>query len=317
MSNQEGKRWYYPLSEIEEAKLAKPGEFIVQDTLQPYIGVYCIARGHILTGARPTPTSKILIPAVDKHENTNTMKYFEITGIERNNHSSPLMYIPEPSEDDYANGQFQRYFIQKFNEPNKIYEIDSEQYKDWNVENKNGPDGILYHRFELQWMLKGKDAVQLNRKNVDYRDSINPGMKEFLGNLDQFVKGSIAMERFYDDGTEIPPNLPATYGVSPFVNKQCEGCKFFNNNYCTLWQSNVRKQLWCKSWAEPGTYGIPANPTGQYWMFVGGDGTVYYDDPNSADPMAFTSELEYFTHRENNGYPRDWSGIEERVFSEE
>jgi hypothetical protein len=97
-----------------------------------------------LSGPRPTPQSLVLIPAVDKHKNINTIKYFELTGIERDNHSTPLMHIPKPDEETYELGQFQRYFVQKINEPNKIYEIDDKQFKDWNVENKNGPDGKLW-----------------------------------------------------------------------------------------------------------------------------------------------------------------------------
>ncbi len=315
MSNQEGKKWFYPASEVEEARVAKPGELIVESTLKPYVGVYCRARGHILSGPRPTPQSLVLIPAVDKHKNINTIKYFELTGIERDNHSTPLMHIPKPDEETYELGQFQRYFVQKINEPNKIYEIDDKQFKDWNVENKNGPDGKLYEKFEIQWMLKGRDAVTINRSNIDYRETQNPGIKYFLADARQFVRGSQGQERYYEDGTKISTKLPAAYGESPKLNQLCGNCKFFNNGYCGRWQANVRIKLWCKSWAEIGTYGIPAAPVGQYYLFENGNGTVYYDN-GFDEPIAFSNEDEFFTHRTDNGYPADWTGIAVKPMSE-
>jgi hypothetical protein len=84
---------------------------------------------------------------------------------------------------------------------------------------------------------------------------------------------------------------------------------------CGRWQANVRIKLWCKSWAEIGTYGIPAAPVGQYYLFENGNGTVYYDN-GFDEPIAFSNEDEFFTHRTDNGYPADWTGIAVKPMSE-
>ena len=181
------KQLYYTKDSIKEPQQARPGEFVLQDTLKPYTGIYVNANGQLLTGPSPWDTSKIIIPAGTKFQEKSSIRYFELTGLAFDKHTLPFMFYPQPVENDYMTGQFQRYFVQKKNEPNIIYEIDSDQFTAVNKDNKEGIDENLYDKIEIQWMLKGDEPEKMNRKNIDFADIKYPGIANFLSNVSQFV----------------------------------------------------------------------------------------------------------------------------------
>jgi len=181
------KQLYYTKDSISQTFIAKEGEFVFKNTLKPYTGIYINANGQFLTGPYPSDTSKIIIPVGTKFQEKSSIRYFELTGLEFNKHTLPFMFYPQPIENDYMTGQFQRYFVQKKNEPNIIYEIDSDQFTAVNKDNKEGIDGNLYYKIEIQWMLKGDEPEKMNRKNIDFADIKYPGIANFLSNVSQFV----------------------------------------------------------------------------------------------------------------------------------
>jgi hypothetical protein len=256
---QKRRKIYYAANQISETRFAKPGEFITKKTLKPYIGEYVIADGTLLTGARPTPDSLVLIqadgPAGTKFLSDNGLKYFELTRKEFTNHTTPQLYFPEPDEEIYLDGQFQRYFAQKKNEPGKIVEIDEEQFKTANASNKIGLNKKLWSVFEIQWAVTGKDATLINTQNVANANVSYEGIQDYLVDVTQYVKTTIGitgnyLERKYPDGKLIKPNLPASYGTSEKTNQACSNCTFRGNNFCSKWQANIRNQYWCLSWRE-------------------------------------------------------------------
>jgi len=178
---------YYTKDSISKPLLAKTGEFIFQDTLKQYTGIYVLANGQYLTGPRPSKTSKIIIPVTQKFSAEKTSKYFELTGLEFNKHTTPSQYYAKPTSDEYKVGQFQRYFVQKINEPERIYEINKEQFTTVNKDNKVGINGRLYKKFKIQWMLSGEDANTINIKNIDFASINHPGISRYLSNTAQFI----------------------------------------------------------------------------------------------------------------------------------
>jgi hypothetical protein len=305
---------YYAANTVENPKLAKEGELLIADTLKPYIGIYCIANGTLLTGATPSPSSKVLTPVIDKHTTVNGSKYYELTRREHSGHTAPKVHIPDPDTEDYDKGQFVRFFIQKINEPEVLIEIDEDQYKEWNVDNKTGPDGHLYNKFDIQWMISGNEAVYVNRKNIKFAENNYPGLENYLSDPAQFVRNSRTEERFYEDGTLINPSLPPAYGNSVITNQLCGNCAFRHNNFCSRWQAGIRNKYWCRSWKMQGE-SIDIGTKNYYWMYEDtsiDNGTVYYYDANTGEDYAFQNQEEYFDHRSLIGYPRDWSGIVKR-----
>jgi hypothetical protein len=246
------RQLYYASNTVESGLIALEGEFILQDTLEPYVGEYCIANATHLTGTSPTPESKELIPTLGpygkKFKDENSVKYFQLTRKDFTNHTMPLIHYPTPDEEDYDKGQFQRFFVQKINEPTKLYEVDETQYKEVNRDNKVGIDKRLYEKFEIQWMLVGSDAEFINRQNISIQSKHNPGLDIYLQNTSQFIRGSVSEDRFYPDNEIIDSKLPSDYGLTAVESQVCDNCKFKNYNFCTKWQANIRENYWCHEW---------------------------------------------------------------------
>jgi hypothetical protein len=247
------RKIFYAANQISDSQYAKPGEFVDNETLEPYEGVYCIADETFLTGATPSLQSRVLREADGvlgkKFETPDTALYFKLTRREYVNHTSPQVFFPEPDEEDYERGQIQRYFVQKLNDEKMIYEISEEQYKAVNKTNKEGVNNYLYRRFAIQWMLTGTDAIKINEDNIKISDTLYPGIASYLINTEQFVRGGKDPEPKYDyDGDIINVKLPESYGQPPNLEAACMNCKFRHKNFCSKWQAVIKRQYWCQSW---------------------------------------------------------------------
>lgn len=107
------------------------------------------------------------------------------------NKSTEAFYYPKPTEEDYIQGTFRRYFLQDIRN-GEIKEITSETYK-------SIADKGYYRRTKLEWNLLGPSedetvngyiypgAVARNRDVVAQAEEMIPGMREFLSDLKQFV----------------------------------------------------------------------------------------------------------------------------------
>ena len=107
------------------------------------------------------------------------------------NKSTEAFYYPKPTEEDYIQGTFRRYFLQDVRS-GEIKEITSETYK-------SIADKGYYRRTKLEWNLLGPSedetvngyiypgAIARNRDVVLQAEEVIPGMTEFLSDLKQFV----------------------------------------------------------------------------------------------------------------------------------
>jgi len=245
---------YYPANELSEPLFANPGEFVEVLSLEPYVGPYVEAAGQYIAGTSPRLGDPILKRVADlageKFRQPISSEYYRLTRREFDNHFVPSHVNVDPTFEDYTNGSFTRYFAQKKNEPEKIYEIDEEQYKQFNRENNVGPDSRLYDRIDMVWFLTGNDAAQNNLKNTQLKDSRFPGFASFLTDPNQFVRVILEEERVYDDGTVISANLPTSYGIPQINTQACKNCTFRHNNYCSNWRAQIARQYWCSSWKK-------------------------------------------------------------------
>ena len=64
-------------------------------------------------------------------------------------------------------------------------------------------------------------------------------------------------KRMYLDGKDVDSNLPPAYQYGGTLNnpeEYCENCKFYvhtkNGDYCSVWDTNVRDEYWCKKWQK-------------------------------------------------------------------
>lgn len=106
-----------------------------------------------------------------------------------------------PTDKDYENGSFIRFFIKKRNDENaQIIEITSDQYSRMNKE-KDGIDQNLYNGIEIEWKLVGpkndiinNDLIVVygiedtNERTVYFKNNQMPGLIDKIKNFTEFAK---------------------------------------------------------------------------------------------------------------------------------
>ena len=163
---------YYPKSQII-TNLSSNGILIYKSKRTPYFGFYYrLSNGKSFTGKTPQdgPNEELIFP-------------LDITSITSNNGKVPTYYLNIPTEQDYQNGTFPRYFCKKANE--LIYiEISKDTFdkltnKDPNIYWQ------LYIPFQINWKLTGsrEDVFRVNRNIVEI--AIN---KNKLYKFDDYLK---------------------------------------------------------------------------------------------------------------------------------
>ena len=244
---------YYPANQLSEVRIAEPGEFIETISLEEYVGPYVEANGQYIAGSNPRLGDPVLKRIADiageKFRQPISSEYYTLTRREFDNHHQPVHVKPTPTIEDYEDGVFLRFFAQKKNELNKIYELDEEQYNTFNQENSVGIDSSLYHKIELKWMLTGKDAIQNNKINISLLESRYPGIQVYFSTPAEHVRYNSTKNKTYSDGKIISDNLPPAYAKAS-SEQACMNCKFRHNNYCSKWVAQIRTDYWCASWKQ-------------------------------------------------------------------
>ena len=176
---------YYPLSQIKTNLYTNGGEYAILSSGQNYTGYYFkTSTGKYFTGKTPqdlpnqefisstissvfseTPSQTLL--NVDAEEVKN-IPYIDLSNTNINKISYLPYYSPQlPTQQNYQNGVFRRYFCKKTNEIIYI-EIDLNQYK--NLVTKN-PQILwqLYEPFNISWQLTGdkQQTAQVNKNIVE------------------------------------------------------------------------------------------------------------------------------------------------------
>ena len=91
---------------------------------------------------------------------------------------------PQPTEKDYEKGFFTRFWIEKANEPNIIFETSQKNVTDF----KNKLDGRLYHLNTIRWELKGENASYNNQQNIKVYQRDLPYIHSIFPQPDEYVK---------------------------------------------------------------------------------------------------------------------------------
>ena len=202
---------YYPLSQITSNLNTNGGEFMYDDTKEEYKGNYWKnSKEEYFTGRTPqdTPTKKLIKivynednslserktsvvalftqdpdPVVDYSGLVNTSEYLKLKGIDPNKITLlPSYSATLPTEQDYKNTEFRRYFCKKTNEI--IYlEISKENY-DKLVAQDPQIQFQLYIPFNLPWQLTGdREQVYKTNRNITELASVRqklPMLAEYL-----------------------------------------------------------------------------------------------------------------------------------------
>jgi hypothetical protein len=177
---------YYPKNKIKTNLMAADGEYFLPSTsggnsTQPYTGFYYkLYNGEAYTGTFPGDGENILLL-----KNT-TLPSPDII-MSPTSTTLPPLY---PTDKDYENGMFIRYFSKKRNE--FIFkELTKKEYDSLNV--TSNIEYTLYKPFSLKWMLVGfqQDILQYNFysvKSTERKEDVL-GLSEYL--KDDYLKYSI------------------------------------------------------------------------------------------------------------------------------
>lgn len=175
---------YLPKSKYKGPFTASDGDrkVLVLDTKEVFKGQYFITyKDELYEGRFPKEAGRKLIYATEvakKEENSNTYDTIKAVTI-------------QPTEKDYENKLFKRYFL-KDKRTSKIIEVDLKGYKD-------GVKIPSYYSLELDWWIEGpsKDtyyngylyegAISRNTKAVMRAEKSFSGIKDYLFQLDEFV----------------------------------------------------------------------------------------------------------------------------------
>ncbi len=185
----------------------------------------------------------------------------------------PISIEPLPTQEDYTNGFFRRYFCVKVNE-DIYYELPKETYDDI-INNKDGWANSMYIPFNLLWYIKGeKDKIEKLNKEliIQAENKIERfGLDNFL--MQEYLKfyrmlpgvnlvNNFGLRRHLDNSS-ISLNLPKvyqlgndiTYTQNPNVpaKQNCSNCIFNKTQFCSKWKAKIQNNYWCKSYK--GKYG--------------------------------------------------------------
>lgn len=196
----------------------------------------------------------------EKVLSSNNTIYFKLTGKRFHKHVAPNYYYPIPTDNDYENANFTRYFVQRINDQDEIIEIHMQDYTEINRDNTVGIDGGIWRYTELQWTIDGpiKDVRKRNLQILLEANGRMPGIVNYLTDLDEFHKAAHGKNRtmidldtrVYDDNEPVPRNLPVSYATTPdnHIGQKCANCRFRRENVCRRWNATIRGNYWCETW---------------------------------------------------------------------
>jgi len=160
------------------------GDLMFADTLKEYVGEYHVYKnGAVYSDAEYNPqTSKQLMPLIRPLENPICQTYLKLSKKLFSAYRPPTQHFKILDAAEYEAGQTERFIIQKINEPRKIYEVDFDTFKSWNVLNQPGINGFIYRRINIPWTIVGNvDTVRRQNQNaILAAEETVPGIGTFL-----------------------------------------------------------------------------------------------------------------------------------------
>lgn len=146
-------------------------------------------------------TDPLLLQMLNNYSDLTDAIYLNLKNEYLLNFETPNEIYPKPTEDDYKEGKFTRYFIKKRNNSAApIIEIDDRQFNRANY-SKGGIDKNLYKVIELDWKITGpkNDVLKLgmivvfgvedtNKRTLILKEKEMSGILEKLTNLTEHAQ---------------------------------------------------------------------------------------------------------------------------------
>tara|TARA_S200002703_G_scaffold160003_1_gene175995 strand:- start:42 stop:1067 length:1026 start_codon:yes stop_codon:yes gene_type:complete len=280
---------YIPKNQIKSNLFTSGNELVTVPDYAVYIGYYWKkSTGQKYTGRTPSdgPNQRLIPVTADIPEEQlediplvfplrvtgpTTTTYDTITENRYKPIRNPRGTFTKPTQRDYTNGFFYRYFTKKRNQ-NTLYEISKEDYQLLN-DNSNKINRTLYRGIKVRWSISNKkreDIFLINKnivRNLENSRNFYGLFAFFKDDWDQYFSDKIGIiyvngKRHYIDYKPVPDNLPPAYQYgnkntisNPEVppNQNCANCIFRQRYKCNKWDAVIKKDYWCSKY-EPQEY---------------------------------------------------------------
>tara|TARA_R100000995_G_scaffold81417_1_gene54188 strand:- start:127 stop:1533 length:1407 start_codon:yes stop_codon:yes gene_type:complete len=310
---------YYPKSQIKIQSISKVGIFKYKITELDFTGKYIeTSEGLYYEGADPMNLGQELVRVSPSSEylnnNDDINSYHKLNKITFNFMKKRIPFLqsrPKPTKIDYERGYFPRYFVKKVNEKNDLREINKEIYTDIS-ERKGVYDYNLYKAGAINWSLEDTaepgSQKRTNRLNLQLLEKDYPNVSTLFFPLDEYKKSlnfnyTFGKELYYENGKEYTGFYHIHPKKGPMVGQEHK-----DEPHAQLYWANYLSSVPVER--TPGEYWKYKQGTGPYGGYGPNHMTVYFTNKQN-QTVTFSSELEYFVHRDTNGYPEDWSEVKE------
>lgn len=163
------------------------GTELVDSNGEEYVGAYHrFPNDTFWKGYRPVDNKQQLFRKPEFLPDNEMIRLYKKTVPSKlTNYIEPVPYRPILTNEDYSNGSFERYFIQKTNR-STIMEIDLNQYQSINRVNRVGIDGLYWRGWFIKWDLNKATAPFNNEKAVKDASHILELLPLFINNFIEF-----------------------------------------------------------------------------------------------------------------------------------
>ena len=191
---------YYPLEKITPNLHSSGNEFYIGATKKDFTGYYYSTfDGRYFSGNTPTANSTELFKYANSANSSNTTiaayTYDKLSSTMTTDNPAPTSYKTLPTEQDYKNGYYQRYFTKRVNgDESTIQEVTKEDYE-------SVAGNPLYFRVSLTWYIAGSitdltssevvvyGVLNRNIHTIRLNTKIMAGLDKYLANpLEHYKK---------------------------------------------------------------------------------------------------------------------------------
>ena len=184
---------YFPKSKIL-AKTTPGGVLALKSNKKEYIGAYLeLSNGTYFAGSDVRNLGKELIPITDDNISIGNAPNDQIYNILNESYFEKLKEIkpisptrPKPTEEDYQNGKYTRYFAMKANNPNGYFEINKKTYDSLKAK-KSEFDVNMFSPGQIEWSLMG-DNYGINTRALRVYEETYPNISNFFRNPGEFSR---------------------------------------------------------------------------------------------------------------------------------
>tara|TARA_Y100001972_G_C7662809_1_gene334565 strand:+ start:3676 stop:4602 length:927 start_codon:yes stop_codon:yes gene_type:complete len=212
---------YIPKSKLN-IKETNGQEFQLISNKKAYVGKYMqLSNGKIFAGSDPLNPGGELESINVVFNNlgySRDVRIYKALKPEMSLYVGKIKDIPfsknTPTEDNYSDGYFIRYFVKKTNQNNFYKEVSKEVYNSLKKK-KSEYDINLYTPGQIKWALRG-NVRNINRSLLSKSEKRFPNLSILYPQLDEFSRAGIVNNQFAKEGELFYKDNPDKGYIGPY-----------------------------------------------------------------------------------------------------